>query len=175
MKKIFAVMLLLPLISHSSEEVKLQSSITLVCKGTVVWKTENSKGTQNEETDVQITTYVISYFSTSSGSSNYWVIQKDFKTILRDDFYNNSTQDRNSYGKESVTVNENQILYDRYSSHDPSDKISFSGQMRQHISINRLTGEWEEVMRRTSIWKDGRILRREQTIVGTCEKGTQKF
>ena len=168
-------MLLLPLISHSSEGVKLQSSITLVCKGTVVWSTENSKGTQSEETDVQITTYVISNFSNSTGSSNYWVIQKDFKTILSDGVYNNSTQDRSSYGKESVTVNDNQILYDRYSSHDASDKINFSGQMRQHISINRLTGEWEEVMRRTSTWKDGRILRREQTIVGTCEKGTQKF
>ena len=175
MKKLLTVMLLLPLISHSSEGVKLQSSITLVCKGTVVWETENSKGTQSEETDVQVTTYVISNYSTSTGSSNYWVIQKDFKTILSDGVYNNSTQDRSSYGKESVIVTENQILYDRYYSHDPSDKISFSGQMRQHISINRLTGEWEEVMRRTSTWKDGRTLRRDQTIVGTCAKGTQKF
>ena len=160
--------------SKVSDDVERRQLIKVICKGTKTLEREARGDKVHEEFKV-VTMYIISSWPIQSTNLHEWVIQVNDSELLQYEFFSDQSRGSKPFSQSSVVVNENQIEYTLYSSHESDANVNYASKRQRLLKINRLTGEWYEHFERTTKWSDGRKLNQTDTTVGSCEKAAQKF
>lgn len=164
-----------------SKEETLSKELLVECRGKTIF-TQNSAKWDKERGEVYETTKVYQL-------RNNWPTRNREKSWYIDDgnivwFPENGDDPKQPghphwYRNISVTNTEISFSKSGYNDFDKnkplSDGLNQKNEYQGQLTINRISGEWEDVNTNTTYWNDGSWLTTRWHTTGSCKKGEKKF